>query len=411
MDRLVGHDAYGRALDAAEADHDVLREAGVDLEELPVVQDAGDHAVHVIGLVGRVRNEPVELGIHVRDLTGRLVVAAPAHGRAHPGPPQHRRVLKVVGRQVGQQLAGEAEAVILVLGLVVGDARLDVVGVGAAELLEADFLPGHGLDHVGPRDEHVRGALDHQGEVGDRGRVDGTAGARAHDQRDLRDHARGDHVTVKDLGEQAERDHALLDPRPAAVVDADHRAPGLQRVVHHLDDLLAVDLAERPAEHGEVLAEHADRPAVDGAVAGDDAVAVGPVGRHVEVGGAVPGQLVELGERAGVEQPVDPLPRRHLAPRVLPLDGSLGSGVDRVVPAPLQVGYLARGRVRGILAGLAGGRRGVVLGSGGMRRAGQRGFGGHAGQVRPEPGPDGERAAPGYRGAASGWSGWSGWPG
>ena len=91
------------------------------------------------------------------------------------------------------------------------------------------------------------------------------------------------HVAVEDLGVQAERDDALLDPRAAAVVDADHRAAGLQRVVHHLDDLLAEDLAERAAEDREVLAEHADRPAVDGAVAGHHAVAVGPVRGHPEV--------------------------------------------------------------------------------------------------------------------------------
>src|ERR1035437_7747275 len=35
----------------AEADHDVRREAGVDLEELAVVEHPGDHFVHVVGLV------------------------------------------------------------------------------------------------------------------------------------------------------------------------------------------------------------------------------------------------------------------------------------------------------------------------------------------------------------------------
>src|SRR6516165_3707091 len=72
-------------------------------------------------------------------------------------------------------------------------------------------------------------------------------------------------------------------PSPATVVDADDRAAGLHRVVHHLDDLLAVDLAEAAAEDGEVLAEHGDRPAVHRAGAGDHAVAVGPVPRDPEV--------------------------------------------------------------------------------------------------------------------------------
>ena len=131
------------------------------------------------------------------------------------------------------------------------------MGVCPAELLEGHVLACHGLDHVGAGDEHVAGALDHQGEVGDRGGVDGPARGRPHDQADLRDHAGGAGVAEEDLREQPERDHALLDAGAAAVVDADDRAAGLHRVVHDLDDLLAVDLAEGPAEHGEVLAEHA----------------------------------------------------------------------------------------------------------------------------------------------------------
>jgi hypothetical protein len=192
----------------------------------------------------------------------------------------------------------------------------------------------------------VRGALDHEREVGDRGGVDRAARARPHDQGDLRDHARRDHVAVEDLAEQPERDHSLLDPRAAAVVDADQRAPGLQRVIHQLDDLLPVHLAQRAAEHGEVLAVHAHRPAVDGAETGHHAIAVGAVGLHPEVVRPVPGQLVELGEGARVEQPVDPLPRGHLALGVLPFHGPCRAGVNGLVPALLQDGDLAGGGVR-----------------------------------------------------------------
>src|SRR5664279_3012640 len=89
----------------------------------------------------------------------------------------------------------------------------------------------------------------------------------SHDQRDLRDHPGQVHVALEDLGVQPERDHALLNPRAATLVDADHRSAGLEREIQYLDDLFAVDLAERPAENGDVLGEHADVPAVDSAVA------------------------------------------------------------------------------------------------------------------------------------------------
>jgi hypothetical protein len=72
---------------------------------------------------------------------------------------------------------------------------------------------------------------------------------------------------------EAQRDDALLDARARAVVDADERAAGLDRQFLDLDDLLAVHLAEAAAEHRGVLAEDAHVAAVDGAVAGDHAVA------------------------------------------------------------------------------------------------------------------------------------------
>ena len=105
------------------------------------------------------------------------------------------------------------------------------------------------------------------------GRVDGAARARPHDQPDLRDHARALDVAHEDVAVGAERDDALLDPRAARVVDADHRAADLGGQVHDLAHLLGHDLAQRAAEDGEVLGEDADPAAVDRAVAGDDRVA------------------------------------------------------------------------------------------------------------------------------------------
>ena len=201
----------------------------------------------------------------------------------------------------------------------------------AAELLELDLLAGDGLDHVGAGDEHVRGLLHHEDEVGHRRGVDGAARARAHDQRDLRDHARALDVADEDVAVGAQRDDALLDPRAAGVVDADDRAADLRGQVHDLAHLLAHDLAERAAEDGEVLGEDADAAALDRAVAGDDGVAPGPVLLHVELVRAVAHEGVELLEGAGVEQLLDALAGRVLAAGVLLLDGRLGSalGGDR----------------------------------------------------------------------------------
>ena len=153
------------------------------------------------------------------------------------------------------------------------------------------------------------------------------------------------HVAAEDLAVEAERDDALLDAGAGALVDADDRAAGPDGEVHDLGDLLAVDLAERAAEHGEVLGEHADLAAVDGAVAGDHAVAVGPLLLQAERGGAVPGELVELDEGALVEEQLDALAGGLAALRVLLLDRLGRARVDRLVEPALEVGELARGGV------------------------------------------------------------------
>src|SRR6187397_2408027 len=101
------------------------------------------------------------------------------------------------------------------------------------------------------------------------------AGVGAHDQGDLRDDAGQVHVPLEDLRVEAKGDNAFLDPGASTLVDPDHRPAGPEREIQDLDDLLAVHLAEGPAENGDVLGEDADVPAADGSVPGDDAVAVG----------------------------------------------------------------------------------------------------------------------------------------
>ena len=266
LGRLVGDDADAAAVDAAEPDDDVHGALGLHLEELVVVEQAADHLVHVVGLVGRVRDQRVEFEI----LRGERLLDRPLDrvGRGVAG-----RLAAVVAGQVGQHLLDPVEGVLLAGGDVVRHAGFHHVGVGAAEVLHGDVLAGDGLDDVRAGDEHLAGLIDHDDEIGERGGVHVATGCGTHDQRDLRDHAGGGDVALEYLAVEAERDDTLLDAGAGALVDADQRAAGLHREVHHLDDLLAVHLAEAATENRDVLAEDADLAAVDGAVAGDDAVA------------------------------------------------------------------------------------------------------------------------------------------
>ena len=278
---------------------------------MAVVDHAPDDIAHVVGLVGILRHDRVE----------RLVAALGIVTAR-----DKRRILDVVRRHVRDQFADRRERAVVVVGLEMAHARLLAVRIGAAQLLHRDFFVGGRLDHVGARDEHVRGVAHHHDKVGHRRRIHRAARARSHDRGNLRHDAGRQHVAQKNIGVAGERDDAFLDSRAAAVVEADYRASDFRRQVHHLADLLGEGARQAAAEDGEIVAEDADLAAVDSAVAGHDAIAGNFFLGHVEVGDSMRLELVELDERAAVEQKLDPLARGHAPLCALLLDAILAAG-------------------------------------------------------------------------------------
>ena len=147
---------------------------------------------------------------------------------------------------------------------------------------------------------------------------------------------RREHVALEHLAIAAERCDALLDARAAGVEQADDGHARPHRHVLHLHDLLRVRLRQRAAEHGEVLGEQIDGAAVDGAPAGDDAVAGDFRLLHAEFGRAVLDEHVELLERALVEQEFDALARGQLAALVLGVDALFAAAEAGLAPPLLQ---------------------------------------------------------------------------
>ena len=88
-------------------------------------------------------------------------------------------------------------------------------------------------------------------------------------------------------------------------------------------------LRQRAAEHGEILAEDEHQPAVDGAIAGDDAVAGHLLLLHAEIVAAMLDEHVPFLEGIGVEQDFEPLARGQLALGVLRLDPALAAAGAR----------------------------------------------------------------------------------
>ena len=257
--RLLRDDADTSTAESREPDDDVLRPGRLDLEERAVVDDATQDVVHVVRLARIVGHDVVE-GRRPSDPIGSSVG-------------DDRRHLEVVLRQMRQQVARRVERARLVRRREMRDTASRRVRRRAAEEFRVDILVRHGLHHARSGDEHVARAFDHHGEVGDRRRIDGAAGARTEDDRDLRHDTGCEDVAQEDVGVAAERHDAFLDPRAAGIVETDDRRTDLHREIHDLADLLGVRLRQRATEDREVLAEDEDDPTVDLAVAGDDAVA------------------------------------------------------------------------------------------------------------------------------------------
>ena len=228
-----------------------------------------------------------------------------------------RGLVQVVLRQVGEQVAHRREAGRLGVVHEVGDAAGLRMHIRTAELVEAHLFVGDSLHHVRAGHEHVAHAPNHEDEVGDRGAVDGTAGAGAQNHRDLRDDPGGERIPQEDVGVATQRCHTLLDPRTARIVDSDDGSAVAERQVHHLADLLGEGLGERPAEDREILGEHVHQAAIHPAVAGHHPVTQNLLLLEPEVGAAVRDEPVQLDEGPRVEQQIQPFPRRELPLLVL----------------------------------------------------------------------------------------------
>jgi hypothetical protein len=116
---------------------------------------------------------------------------------------------------------------------------------------------------------------------------------------------------------------AFLDACTTRVIHADDRCTDFEGKLHHLADLRGAGVAERSAEHGEVLREHERLATVDLPVAGHHAVARILLLLHVEVVAAMGDEPIELDERPLIEQCIDAFARGELAGGVLFSDAIL----------------------------------------------------------------------------------------
>ena len=196
--------------------------------------------------------------------------------------------------------------------------------VAAAEVLGGHDLAGRGLHQRRAAEEDRALVADDHGLVAHRGHVRAARGARAEHRRDLRD-AVGAHLglVVEDAAEVLAVGEDLVLPRQeraAGVHQVDAGQPVLARDLLRPQMLLDRDRVVRAAFDGGVVGDdHALAPGHP-ADAGDHARAGTLVVVH-----AVGGQRRDFEQRAaGVQQPVDALPRQQLAAADMALAGLCG---------------------------------------------------------------------------------------
>ena len=74
---------------------------------------------------------------------------------------------------------------LVIFGRKVGHTALLVMGHGAAEFFEGDIFVGHGFNHVGSGDEHIRGVFHHEYEIGHGWGIDSAPRTGPHDHGNL----------------------------------------------------------------------------------------------------------------------------------------------------------------------------------------------------------------------------------
>ena len=200
---------------------------------------------------------------------------------------------------------------------------LDVVFIGAvghrafnrmhgcsAEILGAHRLVGHRPHHAGAGHEHIARFLDHEDEIGERRGVDVAARAGTHDEGNLGDHPRRQDVALENLAVARERGDPFLDAGAARIEKPDERRAIVERHVLQLGDLFRVRLGKRTSKNGKILGVDEDRAAVDGAGAGDDAIARRMALIHAEVRRAVLDEHAGFLERTWIGQKLEFVPAR-----------------------------------------------------------------------------------------------------
>ena len=181
-----------------------------------------DQLFHIIGLVGIVGHQRIKRSIHPI----RHIETIP-----------NRHAVCVVGGQEINQAAQLQQSLDIILPCTIGHRRAGCVHFGTAQLFGGHGFIRDGFHHIGAGHEHIARILHHEDEIGHGGGIDIAARARAHDHRNLRDHARCNDIAAEYFAVTTKGCDALLNTRSACIKQADDRRPHFQGHILDLVDL------------------------------------------------------------------------------------------------------------------------------------------------------------------------------
>ncbi len=186
-----------------------------------------NHVFHVIRHVRLIRNQRIQL------------LVQPVNRIAAPLP---RRIIHIVRRNKTQQLPHHRETFRIVTAHEVRNSRSLVMRVRPAQLILRHLFVRHRLDHIRPRNKHVRSLINHQNKIGNRRRINRSTRAGPHNRRDLRHHSAVQRVAQENVCIARQRHHAFLNARSARIIQPNHGSPHLRRQIHDLHDLRGIRL-------------------------------------------------------------------------------------------------------------------------------------------------------------------------
>ncbi len=273
--------------------------ARLELVEVAVVDDAGEHVARIEGDAQVGRRDPDQL---------LLVVA-----RRPASTPRWRAELAVV--EAAHDAAPDPQGIGLVDGVVIGETADASVHVGAAQALVVAVLAGGHLHERRTAEEHLRALLDHHDVVAHAGHVGAAGRGVAEDDGHGRDRLTGQAGEVAERLAAGDEDLALVGEVGAAGLDhVDQRQAVLASDLHRPQRLLHGPRRARAAAHGGVVGDDHALDVLDDADAGEHA------GADREVA-APRGERRELEQRSvAVDEQLDPLSAQQLAALAVALD-------------------------------------------------------------------------------------------